>query len=77
MKPNQLVHKSAPGFVERGILYTRNEVKSRMGWKDAGFREACRRGLKTFQRGKCVYVLGEDIITYITDKDNCKGPKSF
>ena len=72
MRPEQT--KNAPGLIQNGTLYNRNEIKSRMGWKDSAFRRACRNGLKTFQRGKCVYVLGEDVIAYVTGKNESKHP---
>ena len=72
MRPEQT--KNAPGLIQNGTLYNRNEIKSRMGWKDSAFRQACRNGLKTHQRGKCVYVLGEDVIAYVTGKDEIKSP---
>ena len=69
MRPEQTTAKNAPGLIQNGTLYNRNEIKSRMRWKDSAFRQACRNGLKTHQRGKCVYVLGEDVIAYVTGKD--------
>ena len=77
MKPERSTPKDAPGVIQNGTLYTRNEIKSRMGWKDSAFRQACRRGLRTFQRGKCVYIRGEDVIAYVTGKDESESPTSF
>ena len=77
MRSEQPTSKNAPGLIQNGTLYNRNEIKSRMGWKDSGFRRACRNGLKTFQRGKCVYVLGEDVIAYVTGKDKSKPPPTY
>ena len=77
MKPERSAPKDAPGVIQNGTLYTRNEIKSRMGWKDSAFRQACRRGLRTFQRGKCVYIRGEDVIAYVTGKDESESPTSF
>ena len=74
MRSEQPTSKNAPGLIQNGTLYNRNEIKSRMGWKDSAFRQACRNGLKTHQRGKCVYVLGEDVIAYVTGKDEIKSP---
>ena len=72
MRSEQPTSKNAPGLIQNGTLYNRNEIKSRMGWKDSAFRQACRNGLKTHQRGKCVYVLGEDVIAYVTGKGESK-----
>ena len=69
MRPRQTDSNIAPGIIQKGILYTRNEIKFRMGWKDAAFRKARQNGLETHRRGKCVYVLGEDVIAYVTGKD--------
>ena len=77
MKPEQSTPKDASGVIQNGTLYTRNEIKSRMGWKDSAFQQACRRGLRTFQRGKCVYIRGEDVIAYVTGKDESESPTSF
>jgi len=41
-------------------------VKSRMGWRDAAFRAAVRAGLKTHRSGKRLYVLGADLIAFVT-----------
>ena len=77
MKPERSTSNDAPGVIQNGTLYTRNEIKSRMGWKDSTFRQACRRGLRTFKRGKCVYIRGEDVIAYVTGKDESESPTSF
>ena len=72
MNPKHPISYKAPGIIENDALYTKNEIKDRMGWKDSGFRQARRNGLKTFQQGKCVYVLGEDVIAYVTGKGESK-----
>ena len=77
MKPERPTSNNAPGVIQNGTLYTRNEIKSRMGWKDSAFRQACRRGLRTFQRGKCVYIRGEDVIAYVTGKDESESPPNY
>jgi hypothetical protein len=43
-----------------------DEVKARMGWRDAAFRAAVRAGLKVYRSGKRIYVLGSDLITFVT-----------
>jgi len=58
--------KSSPSFVEPGHLYTLVDVKARMGWRDAAFRAAVRAGLKTHRLGKRLYVLGSDLIAFVT-----------
>jgi hypothetical protein len=38
-----------------------------MGWKDAAFRAACRKGLKVHRVGKRAFVIGSDIIAFVTE----------
>jgi hypothetical protein len=37
-----------------------------MGWRDAAFRAAVRAGLKFYRSGKRIYLLGGDIVTFVT-----------
>jgi hypothetical protein len=55
-----------PGEVHPDVLYRADELKGRMGWSDAALRAARRRGLVVRREGKRAYVLGEDVIAYIT-----------
>lgn len=55
-----------PGAIIPDAIYRLDEVKSRMGWRDAAFRAAVRAGLRTHRSGKRVYVLGSDLIAFIT-----------
>ena len=77
MNPKHPISYKAPGIIENDALYTKNEIKDRMGWKDSAFRQACRNGLEIYRRGKCVYVLGEDVIAYVTGKDESKPPTTY
>lgn len=54
-----------PGEVHPGVLYRADELKGRMGWSDSALRAARRRGLVVRREGKRVYILGEDVISYI------------
>ncbi len=54
------------GSVHPTTLYRLDELKSRMGWRDAAFRAAVRAGLKTHRSGKRLYVLGSDVIDFVT-----------
>lgn len=54
------------GSIAPEALYRLDEVKSRMGWRDAAFRAAVRAGLKTHRSGKRLYVLGADLIAFVT-----------
>jgi hypothetical protein len=57
---------SAPGAIVPDAIYRLDEVKARMGWRDAAFRAAVRAGLKTHRSGKRLYVLGADLIAFVT-----------
>ena len=54
------------GSVDPDNLYRLDEVKVRMGWKASAFRAAVRAGLNIYRSGKRVYVLGSDLITFVT-----------
>ena len=56
----------ATGAIVPDALYRLDEVKARMGWRDAAFRAAVRAGLKTHRSGKRLYVLGSDLIAFVT-----------
>jgi len=58
-----------PGTVFADAVYRADELKARMGWKEAAFRAACRRGLKTHRVGKRLYVSGADAIAFVTGKE--------
>ena len=55
-----------PGAIIPDAIYRLDEVKARMGWRDAAFRAAVRAGLKTHRSGKRIYVLGSDLIAFVT-----------
>lgn len=57
---------SPPSFIDPGHLYTLADVKARLGWRDAAFRAAVRAGLKTHRSGKRVFVLGSDVVAFLT-----------
>jgi len=54
------------GAINPSALYRLDEVKARMGWRDAAFRAAVRGGLTTHRSGKRLYVLGSDLIAFVT-----------
>jgi hypothetical protein len=58
-----------PGAIIPDTLYRLDEVKARMGWRDAAFRAAVRAGLKTHRSGKRLYVLGSDLIDFVTKRE--------
>lgn len=55
-----------PGAIVPDAIYRLDEVKARMGWRDAAFRAAVRAGLTTHRSGKRLYVLGSDLIAFVT-----------
>ncbi len=56
----------SPGFIDPVCMYRIDELKARMGWRDASFRAACRAGLKTHRCGKRGFVMGHEVIAFIT-----------
>ena len=58
--------QSIPGSILPDAIYRADEAKARMGWKDAAFRAACRRGLRVHRVGKRAYVTGADLAAFIT-----------
>ena len=54
------------GEIIPDALYRLDAVKTRMGWRDAAFRAAVRAGLKTHRSGKRLYVLGSDLVAFVT-----------
>lgn len=60
---------AVPGTVYADAVYRADELKARLGWKEAAFRSACRRGLKTHKVGKRVYITGFDAIAFLTGKE--------
>jgi hypothetical protein len=57
---------SKAGVVSPGEMYRLDEIKARMGWRDAGLSAARKAGLKTHKFGKRTYVLGSDVIALVT-----------
>jgi len=67
-RPTEWPPQYVPGAIVSDAIYRADETKARMGWKDAAFRAACRRGLKVYRVGKRVYVTGADLAAFITTK---------
>ena len=55
-----------PGAIFPDAIYRVDELKARMGWRDAAFRAACRNGLRVHRVGKRAYIAGADLATFIT-----------
>ena len=54
------------GSVDLDTLYRLDEAKARMGWRDAAFRAAVRAGLTVYRSGKRSFLLGSDLIAFVT-----------
>jgi hypothetical protein len=59
---------NASGEIHPEALYRSDEAKARMGWRNSAFREARRAGLKIYKNGRRTYVMGSDLVTFITGK---------
>jgi hypothetical protein len=57
-----------PGLIASNTLYRADELKARMGWRNAAFRAACRRGLRTHRVGKRVFIAGADVLAFVQQK---------
>ncbi len=75
MVPNKLPqpsghpHTPPSGEITPEALYRLDELRARMGWRDAAFRAAVRAGLKVHRSGKRVYVLGSDLVAFVTKRE--------
>ena len=67
-RPTERPPQYVPGAIVSDAIYRADEAKIRMGWGDAAFRAACRRGLKVHRVGKRAYVMGVDLVSFITSK---------
>ncbi len=65
-KPSAGHLQNAPGAIIPDAIYRLDELKARMGWRDAAFRAAVRAGLKIYRSGKRIYVLGTDLVAFVT-----------
>ena len=54
------------GTIDPAALYRLDELKRRVGWRDAAFRAAVRAGLTIHRSGKRVFIVGADLIAFIT-----------
>ncbi len=55
-----------PGVIEPGRLYTVTEARRRLRLGDHAWRALKREGLHVRHRGRCVYVLADDLIAALT-----------
>ena len=67
-QPSGNPHTPPSGEITPEALYRLDEVRARMGWRDAAFRAAVRAGLKIYRSGKRIYVLGTDLIAFVTKR---------
>jgi hypothetical protein len=68
--PRPSSRNESPGSVSINEVYRVDEIKRRMGWSDAAFRAAKRRGLKVCRDGKRVYVSGREVMEYLAARSN-------
>ena len=54
------------GAIVPEAIYRLDEAKARMGWRDAAFRAAVRAGLTIHRSGKRVFIVGADLIAFVT-----------
>lgn len=54
------------GFIKPDELYTLDELKRRLGFRDAALRAARRQGLRVYRVHGRGFVLGADWIEYVT-----------
>jgi hypothetical protein len=66
IETTERLQEAVRGVIVSDALYRADELKARMGWKDAAFRAACRKGLKVHRVGKRAFVTGSDIIAFVT-----------
>jgi hypothetical protein len=57
--------QAVPGLITADALYRADELKARMGWRNAAFRAACRKGLRTHRVGKRVFISGADVLAFV------------
>lgn len=55
-----------PGVIRSDELYRFDDAAARLGWGDQARRAARRKGLKVHRSGKRNYVLGKDLLAFIT-----------
>lgn len=67
-RPSEGPTSPIPGAIFPDAIYRADELKARMGWRDAAFRAACRNGLRVHRVGKRAYISGADLATFITTK---------
>jgi hypothetical protein len=58
--------QSIPGMIFPEAMYRVDELRMRMGWAASAYRAACQRGLPVRYSGKRAYVLGADVIAFVS-----------
>lgn len=67
-RPQERIAQAVPGAISPADIYRADEAKARMGWRNAGFRAACRKGLRVHRCGKRTYVTGAALVEFITSQ---------
>lgn len=58
-----------PGTIRPEECYRFDEAAARLGWSESRLRAASREGLRIYRAGTWCYVLGRDLLTFITRED--------
>ncbi len=56
----------SPGVIEPGRLYTVAEARQRLRLGEIAWRALKREGLRVRHRGRCAYVMADDLIEALT-----------
>jgi hypothetical protein len=54
------------GVINTAEIYPRDEFLDRMRWGKHAWRTACRNGLRVLRAGGRAYVLGSDLVEYLS-----------
>lgn len=63
-----IAEKKAPGFIQRGAMYTLAELQERLGLGAHAWRTARREGLPVRAIGGRKFALGSDVIEWVGSK---------
>jgi hypothetical protein len=59
---------SVPGVISKDDIYRLDEACRRLGWTQAAYRAARRRGLRVLASGKRRYLTGAEIFRFLTSE---------
>lgn len=70
---NRLQQDAVPGVIAPTNLYHVDELLARLKWSKHAWRTARRQGLRVLRAGGRAYVLGSDLITYLSKMNGESG----